>query len=579
MFAHRSNAFSTARVLAIALLVLLAFATPEATAGGADQLDPTFGSNGLAQVAVPGTADTKAMAVQQDGKIVLAGSNFVSGSGLPESLAVARVNADGSADLTFGQGGKMTLSAVGIMRADAVTIQADGKIVLAGVTAATVGGVGKLLIVRLTADGAPDTSFNGTGIFSTLVAGEGASAATVAALPGGKILAAGTRGPGTPHLPVAVQVTNTGTLDAGFDGDGIMDIPLDVVPADPTAWNGWVASSVATPDGSVLISGSRGNYPIVVNQIFVAKINPAGVLDSSFGYNGRIAVTEFGIIEQANAIAMAPDGKIVLSGFSTEPSSQTHPILQRLNSNGSLDVSFGVGSRHTLSAPGQGILNAVATDSQGAIVTGGINLISQEPWSVAALVGRDTAAGVPDSLFGDNQGSISLKQVSGSAIRGVAIASGNKILAAGSFADGLSVARLAPSVPAPLPPPVPLSAKISSPKAAKLKARNFKVFAGAAAGDLLAKVQLAVIKTDSKLLKKKKRCLQLRDHKANLLTSKSVKKKCVPTKWLAASGSTFWSFALKKTLRPGKYTLYVRSLNAAGVPQATPNKKSFKLTT
>jgi predicted phage tail protein len=57
-----------------------------------------------------------------------------------------------------------------------------------------------------------------------------------------------------------------------------------------------------------------------------------------------------------------------------------------------------------------------------------------------------------------------------------------------------------------------------------------------------------------------------------------VKKKCVPTKWLTATGTASWSYKLKKSLKPGQYTLYVRSVNSVGVAQATPTRKNFTLT-
>lgn len=124
--------------------------------------------------------------------------------------------------------------------------------------------------------------------------------------------------------------------------------------------------------------------------------------------------------------------------------------------------------------------------------------------------------------------------------------------------------------------PSPASASIKSPGKKKLKAKKLQRFSGTTTGDGVTKVELALVKTDTKLLKKK-RCLQLSGSRAKFSKTRAVKKKCPPRNWLTATGTTSWSYKLKKTLPAGKYTLYVRATGAAGV-QTTPTKKSLTLT-
>jgi hypothetical protein len=220
-------------------------------------------------------------------------------------------------------------------------------------------------------------------------------------------------------------------------------------------------------------------------------------------------------------VAVQPNGKIVVVGQQYSDASNNHSsVIMRLLSNGSVDETF---------APG-GTVVGVPTfaDSQ----TTGVGILPDGKIVVGELF-----------------------KIAGQSIPGVVRLNGGEV-----------------------PNPVALSAKITSPQKSKYKAKKFKKFAGTAAGDGLSKVQIAVLRNDSKLLKKHKRCQQMTSNKAKLKKYKAVKKKCVPSKWLTTTGTTAWSYALKKPLTPGKYTLYVRSLNSAGVPQATPTKKSFTLT-
>ncbi|MGK2877422.1 MAG: RCC1 domain-containing protein [Solirubrobacterales bacterium] len=127
---------------------------------------------------------------------------------------------------------------------------------------------------------------------------------------------------------------------------------------------------------------------------------------------------------------------------------------------------------------------------------------------------------------------------------------------------GLSSPPPAPAAPAA---PTPLSATISALRS-KIPARKLKSFAGTAVGAGIVKVEIALNYANKGLLKRGK-CLSVKNAKGRLVTTKAVKGKCRPTKWLAAKGTTSWRFKLTKKLKPGKYKLYVRAVGPSGETQ------------
>ena len=198
-------------------------------------LDSTFGGTGKILTPVGGVAEVHSTAIQADGKIVVAGQTI---AGQTSSFGVARYNTDGSPDTTFGDGtGKVSVHVGGNGTqefARSVAIQTDGKIIVAGEAGA--GGTGdgaKFALVRFNLDGTLDTSFGGTGIVLTRVTNisfdYGYSAAIQA---DGKIVFVGRDqnpdGSGSRHFAVLRFNANTAVRRAqfDFDGDGKSDISV-----------------------------------------------------------------------------------------------------------------------------------------------------------------------------------------------------------------------------------------------------------------------------------------------------------------------------------------------------------------
>ena len=164
---------------------LLAFglflALPALTLAAPGDLDLTFGSGGI--VITRGSSirtldSASAMAIQSDGKIVTVGRS--NSNGPIWDFAVVRYNTDGSLDTSFGGTG-IVITRVGNShdQANAVAIQADGKIVVAGSVYMTYQGSWRFAVVRYNTDGSLDTSFNGTGQVVTSVGDSGASSVAV----------------------------------------------------------------------------------------------------------------------------------------------------------------------------------------------------------------------------------------------------------------------------------------------------------------------------------------------------------------------------------------------------------------
>lgn len=325
-------------------------------------LDTTFGTGGKFNVNFNGgglnTDFANAVAIQPDGKIVIAGQGSASGSSKP--IALARLNTNGTLDSTFGNGGLASIaSPSGIRTVNALAIQPDGKFVVGGAKSPTTSN-GRQFVARVLADGSGlDTSFNTTGSIDY-----GFSLDTVARdevkgivlQPDGSIIAAGFAQVGaTTTTPTginnftAVRILTLGTLDPTFGTGGKFNVSFNL---DSTGPNDDEATGVVfQPDGKIVLGGFASVHPSggVASKDFVAlRLNTNGTLDSTFGTNGL--VTNIGMFSGANpalarGVGLESDGKIVLAGTVQNPTLDSAFAAARLNPNGTLDNSFGAGGK------------------------------------------------------------------------------------------------------------------------------------------------------------------------------------------------------------------------------------------
>src|SRR5207342_2383587 len=215
------------------------FALARYTKSGA--LDRTFGTGGKVTTDFQRPSTALAVALQPDGRVVAAGGVDAGPTGV--NIALARYNANGSLDPTFGDGGRVVTDLQSHFQvASAIVIQPDGKLVVSGSTRQQRGSFADFLVARYTASGALDPSFGNGGIVSTdFQPGWTDYGFGVALGPAGKIVAAGVGLPGDAGGPgvidVAVYDTN-GHLDPSFDADGML---VSAPEEDSGAWGGVIA--------------------------------------------------------------------------------------------------------------------------------------------------------------------------------------------------------------------------------------------------------------------------------------------------------------------------------------------------
>jgi uncharacterized delta-60 repeat protein len=355
-------------------------------------------------------ASARALAIQADGKIVAAGYARVLDTST--GFAVARYNPDGSLDPSFGNGGKITTRISDNDQAYAVALQPDGKIVVAGTAyigpspnSANYG----FAVVRYNPDGSLDSSFDGDGKLITDFFDSLDQAFSVLVQRDGKIVAAGfaTNGPnnGSTYEFAMVRYNPDGSLDSSFDGDG--KVLTDFFGSGDRAYG-----ALLQPDDKIVLAGVCYT-PSSSADFALARYNPDGSLDLSFDGDGKVN-TPFvnGNEEYASSIALAPDNKIVAAGWANNNSSSQggRPdfAIARYHPNGALDTGFDGDGRFTLDFDGINDYDqafGVEVQANGKIIAVGYaKNLDQNPNGTHTdfAILRLNPDGTPDSSFGNN---------------------------------------------------------------------------------------------------------------------------------------------------------------------------------
>lgn len=336
------------------------------TLGSPGSLDPSFDADGRVTTSFPVVSlsnQPNAIALQPlDGKIVLAGTvsnqTTVRGSTVyNRDFAVVRYNADGSLDALFDGDGKLTTNISTYQSSDAanksdmataVTIQADGKILVGGRSMSASGAV-VASMVRYNKNGSLDDSFGTGGKLLTNIEGLIQKLET---LPDGKILALGGS--------FLARYDAIGNLDPSFgpDGTGVTHVTTGM-------WglNDWEMM----PNGAILVAGyvSDGNGQQV--DLRLRRFTSDGVFDPTFGGTGTIThnlgvdpPADYNSGEAPYGIHLQTDGKFVVA---------CSRVVARFLSDGSLDSTFGTGGIATLQSLGiGGVLRGSAFQSDGKLV-------------------------------------------------------------------------------------------------------------------------------------------------------------------------------------------------------------------
>jgi len=272
-------------------------------------IDSSFGTNGIQVIHKDGGEDLAyKAAVQPDGKIVLAGQDYIPGMILRNGILL-RLNSDGSLDSSFGASGfDTTALANDYTSFQDLLLMDDGSIVAAGYT-----GNNKydLLAARYDSTGAPVADFgnNGIAIFN-LNSGSDAAYSIVKDPLDGRILIGGQKGSGSSKTDfVLLAITPYGVLDSSFAVNGVASVNANQSEA--------ILGLAVQQNGKIVASGTSGTLGIGTNNWAVLRFNEDGSVDSTFGESGGYTITAIGsFFSSANAIALQSSGKIITAGVS-----------------------------------------------------------------------------------------------------------------------------------------------------------------------------------------------------------------------------------------------------------------------
>lgn len=268
------------------------------------------------------------LVLQNDGKLVAVGQ-FTSYNNITRSRVV-RINADLSIDSSFVVGTGLNATAFG------VAVQSDGKVIVVG-NFTNYNGTARNRIVRLNTNGSIDNTFNiGTGFDSEQY--------VLAIQSDGKILCAG--GATTYNGVSANRIVRLNT-------DGSRDTSFVI----GTGFNSSVSSMAIQSDGKILCGGNFTSYNGTASNRII-RLNSDGSIDSTFNIGT-------GASSGVSAIAIQSDNKIVIGGLFTSYNGFSINRIARLNSDGTRDTSFVVGSGFSAS-----VLSMVV-ESDGKIFVGG----------------------------------------------------------------------------------------------------------------------------------------------------------------------------------------------------------------
>ena len=332
-------------------------------------LDRTFGGGGFVRTDFGGAGGdfANAVTVQPDGKIVVVGSRGKNGAHDDTVFAVARYNPSGTLDRTFDGNGLATYDLGKPSSANAVALQPDGKILVAGeVDSGRFNINDNFGVARLMPDGRLDSTFGDGRLLSSSRTGKttidfGADtqserATMIAVAPDGKIVVGGFGGNDQDFGPLRLGVARlnaNGTIDKSF-GDGISgegkfnNLLLTA---------GWKDLHVST-DGSVTVAGGiNGNFLTV-------RLTSKGRLDKTFGGRGHVQ-TDLGGNDDAKHVFVNREGILVAGGSSGKFA------MARYRPNGQLDPSFGQGGKVITAAGANDAILTTTMTSDGKLTAYG----------------------------------------------------------------------------------------------------------------------------------------------------------------------------------------------------------------
>lgn len=335
-------------------------------------LDTSFSGDGMTTIACPptgipggGAADVQ---LQPDGFLVLVGDCVGPSPG--RVFWLARLNANGFLDLSFGSGGQVFTPFATDARAVSGLLQPDGRILAVGYLD-DLTQPPTIAAARYNVDGTLDPSF-GTAGQITLPLTQPFTVGAAALQPDGKLVIGGTYGSDFG----LVRVLLDGALDPSFDGDGLATANFGGTERGE--------SVIVLPDGRLVLGGSH-------NADFgLVRFLPDGSVDSTFGTNG-LATADSGVSEVPGQLIRLPNGKLLLAGWSDDGADDF--LLTRLLADGALDTSFGTAGflRTDFGGPEDHCF-AVAMAAPDRILTAGSSIDTSPPGTIDFALARYIAS-------------------------------------------------------------------------------------------------------------------------------------------------------------------------------------------
>jgi len=410
---------SCGKLFPLLVLICAPLTFPATAAAQAGHLDTTFGKGGifLGQNAGLSTSIATALAIQSDGKILVAGQTPTLQAG------VFRLNPNGTLDASFGTGGvaaiphNSTTGAFGFL-ATGMVVQGDGKIMLS-ISSSTADALAVLELARFNSNGSVDTGFGVNG--TVLLVRGGPNSACLAQQSDGKILvgsssllartdANGNLDPGfgtngiaaliSPASAIALQTDGRIVLGPSrYDANGSLDTTFGTLGRAATLAPSFLARLQS--DGKIVAVGtitskvSVGQLPTINfdTGFGVIRYTSTGSIDTSFGTEGAV-ITDFSSFAPFASpfdMAIESNGSIIVAGQAAQPEFSVFLpgpaafALARYTSSGQLDPTFGSGGK-VITNLGSGLtagIAAVVLDSSGRLVTAGNVSSGGNPGNIA----------------------------------------------------------------------------------------------------------------------------------------------------------------------------------------------------
>jgi len=351
-------------------------------------------------------------------------------------------HSSGQLDSSFGQTGAVLVNPGALDdRSMGVAVQADGKIVMAGYTqisATSSPNPKDVLVARFLPNGTPDPGFGDQGLVRSNFGDILNQANSILMQADGKMVVAGQVTTAEGSCMAAARYLRNGTLDPDFGTQGLAAIHHE--------WGGGASRVIKQPDGKLLLAGWHAPIipnGTGWEEVFgLARLNTDGSLDAGFGSGGYATTTFVGGDELATDLALQSDGSILVVGaMSLDHNWRTSQAgLARFSASGQLDTSFGSGGRILLSLNDLTVLSRVAVQSDGKILALGTSSTQWGDFATLTVVRYD-AQGTLDPSFGTT--GVVRSYLGGNHAEGYALAllPGGGFLAGGSRDSHLAVAR------------------------------------------------------------------------------------------------------------------------------------------